>query len=626
MKYPQGGRVLSECLMSKRIILLSAVALNCLLPVSAQAADETVSKLDTIVIVGSRLEQTATEIGTSVSVITAEEIDSLGYDFAVDAVASAPGVTINQNGSYGGTATVRIRGAASEQTLVLIDGIVVNDTTSPGGGFDFARLDTSNIAQIEVLKGPQSTLWGTDAIGGVVSIITKRPKDGFGGTLFGEYGSYNTFRGGASLTGASNRGDFRLALTSTSSDGISKADEANGNDEKDGYESYSMSGRGRLALGPDARLELNLHYTEAEADFDSFSFTSQGFIGDGDEASETEELSGQLALIFSALDDRLDNQLLVSYADIDRQNFNAGSPSFGAEGDRKAYRYQGTYTFNPRHKTAFGIEREDIEANGLETSIDGIFGLHEFKASEALTLTGGLRVDDHEDFGSKTTGRIAAAFNPNSQMTLRTSWGQGFKAPTIFQGTFFCCGADAPNPDLEPETSEAFDLGLDWRSSDGKLELGATYFSQDIKNLINFSAGTYFNVAEVETRGIELYGDYQMAEWLNISASYAIIDAEDKSTAGQLARIPERSGDVTFAVTPAGPLSGALHIRYNGDENDANGEVAAWTRIDASAGYDISETVELFVRVENLFDEEYQQVLGYGTPGTSGSVGFRFKY
>ncbi|MGB1069827.1 MAG: TonB-dependent receptor, partial [Henriciella sp.] len=318
--------------MSKRIILLSAVALNCLLPVSAQAADETVSKLDTIVIVGSRLEQTATEIGTSVSVITAEEIDSLGYDFAVDAVASAPGVTINQNGSYGGTATVRIRGAASEQTLVLIDGIVVNDTTSPGGGFDFARLDTSNIAQIEVLKGPQSTLWGTDAIGGVVSIITKRPKDGFGGTLFGEYGSYNTFRGGASLTGASNRGDFRLALTSTSSDGISKADEANGNDEKDGYESYSMSGRGRLALGPDARLELNLHYTEAEADFDSFSFTSQGFIGDGDEASETEELSGQLALIFSALDDRLDNQLLVSYADIDRQNFNAGSPSFGAEG------------------------------------------------------------------------------------------------------------------------------------------------------------------------------------------------------------------------------------------------------------------------------------------------------
>ena len=612
--------------MSKRIILLSAVALNCLLPVSAQAADETFSKLDTIVIVGSRLEQTATEIGTSVSVITAEEIDSLGYDFAVDAVASAPGVTINQNGSYGGTATVRIRGAASEQTLVLIDGIVVNDTTSPGGGFDFARLDTSNIAQIEVLKGPQSTLWGTDAIGGVVSIITKRPEDGFGGALFGEYGSYNTFSGGASLAGASNRGDFRLALTNTSSDGISKADEANGNDEKDGYESYTMSGRGSLALGPDARLELNLHYTEAEADFDSFSFTSQGFIGDGDEASETEELSGQLAFIFSALDDRLDNQLLMSYADIDRQNFNAGSPSFGAEGDRKAYRYQGTYTFNPRHKTAFGIEREDIEANGLETSIDGIFGLHEFKASEALTLTGGLRVDDHEDFGSKTTGRIAAAFNPNSQMTLRTSWGQGFKAPTIFQGTFFCCGADAPNPDLEPETSEAFDLGLDWRSSDGKLELGATYFSQDIKNLINFSAGTYFNVAEVETSGIELYGDYQMAEWLNISASYAIIDAEDKSIAGQLARIPERSGDVTFAVTPTGPLSGALHIRYNGDENDANGEVAAWTRIDASAGYDISETVELFVRVENLFDEEYQQVLGYGTPGTSGSVGFRFKY
>ena len=615
-----------ELIMSKRLALLSAVALSCLLPVSAQTADETANTLDTVVIVGSRLDQTATEVGTSVSVITAEEIDILGYDFAVDAVASAPGVTINQNGAYGGTATVRIRGAASEQTLVLIDGIVVNDSTSPGGGFDFARLDTANIAQIEVLKGPQSTLWGTDAIGGVVSIITKRPEAGLGGTVFGEYGSYETFRGGASLNGANDRGDFRIALTNTSSDGISKADEANGNDEKDGYESYTASGRGSLALGPDARLELNLLYTEAEADFDSFSFSSQGFIGDGNEASKTEELSGQLAFVFPALNDRLDNQLLISYSDIDRQNFSNGSPSFGAEGDRKAFRYQGTYTFNAHHKTAFGVEREDIAANDQKTSIDGVFGLHEFQVNEALTLTGGVRVDDHEDFGSKTTGRVAAAFNPNPQITLRTSWGQGFKAPTIFQGTFFCCGADAPNPDLNPETSEAFDLGLDWRSRDGKLELGATYFNQDIENLINFSAGSYFNVAEVETRGVELYGDYQIADWLNISANYALIDAEDKSIDGQLARIPERSGDMTFALTPAGPLSGALHIRYNGDENDANGEVAAWTRIDVSAGYEISPSVELFARVENLFDEEYQQILGYGTPGTSGSLGVRFKY
>lgn len=612
--------------MSKRLALLSAVSLSCLLPVSAQTADETVNTLDTVVIVGSRLDQTATEVGTSVSVITAEEIDILGYDFAVDAVASAPGVTINQNGAYGGTATVRIRGAASEQTLVLIDGIVVNDSTSPGGGFDFARLDTANIAQIEVLKGPQSTLWGTDAIGGVVSIITKRPEAGLGGAVFGEYGSYDTFRGGASLNGANDRGDFRIALTNTSSDGISKADEANGNDEKDGYESYTASGRGSLALGPDARLELNLLYTEAEADFDSFSFSSQGFIGDGNEASKTEELSGQLALVFPALNDRLDNQLLISYSDIDRQNFSNGSPSFGAEGDRKAFRYQGTYTFNAHHKTAFGVEREDIAANDQKTSIDGVFALHEFQVDDALTLTGGIRVDDHEDFGSKTTGRVAAAFNPNPQITLRTSWGQGFKAPTIFQGTFFCCGADAPNPDLNPETSEAFDIGLDWRSRDGKLELGATYFNQDIENLINFSAGSYFNVAEVETRGVELYGDYQIADWLNISANYALIDAEDKSIDGQLARIPERSGDMTFALTPAGPLSGALHIRYNGDENDANGEVAAWTRIDVSAGYEISPSVELFARVENLFDEEYQQILGYGTPGTSGSLGFRFKY
>ncbi|MEL6416222.1 MAG: TonB-dependent receptor plug domain-containing protein, partial [Pseudomonadota bacterium] len=185
--------------MFYKTALLSAVSLSLVSSALAQDGQTDETTLDTVLVEGSRLNQTETEVGSSVTIITAEDIDALGFDFAADAIAAAPGVTVNSNGAFGGLASVRIRGAATGQTLVLIDGVPVNDPTSASGGFNFARVDTENIERIEVLKGPQSTLWGTDAIGGVVSITTKRPDEGLGGSAFAEYGSFNTFRGGASV-------------------------------------------------------------------------------------------------------------------------------------------------------------------------------------------------------------------------------------------------------------------------------------------------------------------------------------------------------------------------------------------------------------------------------------------
>ncbi|MEM1151491.1 MAG: TonB-dependent receptor, partial [Pseudomonadota bacterium] len=476
--------------MLYKTALAGAVSLSLAFPALAQEADTVQTTLDPVIVEGSRLNQTATEIGSSVSIITAEEIDALGFDFALDAIAAAPGVTINSNGAFGGQATVRIRGAASEQTLVLIDGVPVNDPTSPGGGFNFARLDTENIERIEILKGPQSTLWGTDAIGGVVSIITKRPDEDLGGSAFAEYGSFNTFRGGASVENANNTGDFRLAIVGITSDGISKADEDNGNPEDDAYEALTLSAKGGLNLGGDARLSANVLWTDAESEFDSFIFGAQGNVGDGDQVSETEELSGDISLTGTLFNGALDNLLLVGYSDIDRQNFTNGAPSFDASGDRTIYRYQGTLDINEANTLAFGVEREETTSSGEDTSIDGFFALYEFQATEALTLTGGLRVDDHSTFGTETTGRAAVAFNPNPQLTLRASWGQGFKAPTLFQ--LSGGGFAPPNPDLQPETSQAFDAGIDWRSRDGRFAAGLTVFDADIEDLISFASTGYF--------------------------------------------------------------------------------------------------------------------------------------
>lgn len=614
--------------MYHRSLLMSAIALTSTLSNPVRALDAETSAMETITVIGSRLAQTETELGSSVGILTAADIERMGFAFTVDAVAAVPGVTINSNGAFGGSAGVRVRGASSEQTLVLIDGVPVNDPTSPGGGYNFARLDTENIERIEVLKGPQSTLWGTDAIGGVVSITTKSPEEGLGGGVFSEFGSFNTFRGGASVEGANDVSDFRLAVVRTSSDGISKADEDNGNSEDDSYDALTLSGKGGLNLGDTTRLGFDILWTDAESEFDSFAGGAQGSVADGDELSQTEELSANVTLATSLLDGRLDNLVLLGYSDITRENFTDGTSSFEAEGERVLFRYQGTLTINASNTLAVGAERDRSTANDQDTSIDGFFALYEMKPRDNLTLTGGVRYDDHETYGAETTARVSAAWTPTDTLTLRGSWGEGFKAPTIFQTTFFCCGATAPNADLSPETSEAFDLGVSWLWNDGRGKLGATLFSQDTQNQINFSfaVGGYENIAEVESTGVELVAGYQFNDWLNLSANYAYIDAEDEN-GDPLARLPEHTGDVTLSFQGDGALSGALLLRYNGKEDNTNGSTLnAWTRVDLTGRYRLTEKVELYARVENLFDEKYQQILGYGTPGLSGSLGVRLRY
>ena len=615
--------------MSYKTALLSAAALSFAVPVFAQVSDTEENRLDPVTVEGSRLGQTLTEIGSSVSIIDEDDLEKLDLDFALDAVATAPGVTINQNGAYGGAASVRIRGASTGQTLVLIDGVPVGDPSVTDGSFNFAYLDTASIERIEVLKGPQSTLWGSDAIGGVVSVTTKQPEDGFGGSAFAEYGSYNTVRGGASIEGANETGDFRLSATGISSDGISKAAEANGNSEDDGYEATTLSAKGGLNLPNKARLEASLLYNDAEADFDSYSATGQGSVADGDESTRNETLSGNLSLFVPLFDERLENLVVIGYSDIERENFANGASSFSAEGDRALYRYQGTFEINDMNTVSFGAEREETSAGADEADTDSLFALYELKPVESLTLTAGIRNDDDSRFGSETTGRVAAAWTPTDQLTVRSSWAQGFKAPSIFQSTYICtfCGLTEPNADLQPETSEAFDIGVEWRSADGRAQAGITYFDQDTENLIDFSyTAGYDNIAEVTSRGVELFGSYALTDWVSVAGNYTYIDAED-GNGNEMSRLPEHSGNASLSLDPDGPLSGAILVRYNGEEANTDGTVLdSWTRVDLTGRYAVSETLEVYGRVENLFDEDYQQILGYGTPGLSGSVGIRLRY
>ncbi|MGH6645247.1 MAG: TonB-dependent receptor, partial [Bradyrhizobium sp.] len=232
------------------ILLAAAPALG------LTALAQTTPERDTVVIQGLRLNQTEAEAGTAVTVVTADDIERRALSTGGDAVAVVPGVTVSQSGSFGGVSYARIRGNAAGQTLVLVDGVPVNDVSSPGGGFDFSTFDLADVERIEVLRGPQSTLWGSDAIGGVISVVTQKPEKGFGWRGFAEAGSFETFRGGGSVSGANDAAEGRLSAVWQTSDGISKADERNGNTEKDGFESFTVSGRGGFRIAEGVRADF----------------------------------------------------------------------------------------------------------------------------------------------------------------------------------------------------------------------------------------------------------------------------------------------------------------------------------------------------------------------------------
>ena len=581
------------------------------------------SEIENITIRSTRIPAGAKDIGSSLYIISEDQIKARGFKDAIDAISSAPGVTSKQNGSFGGVGTIRIRGASSSQTLVLVDGVPVNDSSSPAGGYNFEYLNTSNIQSIEVLKGSQSTLWGSDAIGGVINIYTKQPES----TSFGasaEIGSFGLKRGSADINFAGSNSRFRVSTSKTSVDGISKADESDGNSEDDGFESesYSMS----VSIDLDSLiLKGSLSYMESQVEYDSYGFATG--VQDGDERSNTDEFIGSISAFFDLFDDKLQNSIFISQSDINRDYYSNGSFSFGAEGKRELIRYQGNIEVNEFNKIAFGLESEESKVDVDESTIDGSFLLYEFRPNSKITISTGIRNDDHEGFGSKTTRRISGTFKPSDNLIIRSSWGEGFKVPTIFQSTYFCCGATSANSSIRPETSTSYDFGFELFFNEMNSTFSITYFDQDINDQINFSFGVggYENIDKVNSEGFEIALDYQISKLMSLYLNYSYIDSVD-GNGSSLFYVAKDSGEAGLIYEPNNSFSGSIIARYNGSESSSYGKIDSWIRFDVNGSYKLSGTNELYFRIENLLDEEYQQIFGYGTPERSGFIGLRSKF
>ena len=596
-----------------------------LLPAAHTQAAHAEEIFEEVVVSATRYERPLSNIGSSISLISAEDMEKSQTVFVQDILQNIPGLSLNQNGSFGGVSSVRIRGASSSQTVILIDGVQVNDTSSPGGSYNFASLDPSGIERIEVLRGPQSILYGSDAIGGVINVITKSGAGDTGGSLFAEAGSYNTYRAGGNIAGSSDRLNFSLSASGITTDGISKADENDGNTEDDGYRHITLHGKIGGKISENLKLQMIGRYTDSRNEFDSFG------PSDGDQVGFAEEFLVAGRGMFDFLDGALKNTLSVEYSTMDRRNESGGIETSAAKGSRFNLDYFGHYKVSENVDLSFGLQHEETRSKSvspLKFNIDSIFSELSWQSGDGLTVTAGLRYDDHNQYGGTTTPRLTASYYfESSGSKIFANWGEGFKAPSIFQLTYICgfCGLTEPNSDLKPEQSSGWEVGFEQALMDDRVHVTATYFDQKITNMIDFDFSVgYGNIDNVRTKGVELSLDLRLTDTLSIGGNYTFTNATDRDSGNDLIRVPRNAAfaEIQWQATPAFGL--ALNMTYNGKESDTwTPGTDGWTRFDLKAAYNINNIVELYARVDNLFDREYQQVYGYGTPDRSFYAGIR---
>ncbi|MGB3738319.1 MAG: TonB-dependent receptor [Pontixanthobacter sp.] len=583
------------------------------------------------------------DTGQAVTIIGREEIESVQGPDLTRVLERAPGVATTRNGGLGGFTGIRVRGAEAEQLLAFIDGVRVADPASPAGGFDFGNLLSGNLDKIDLLRGSNSTIWGSDAVGGVLIASTR---DDTGVNASAEYGArdrlYATAHGGVQ----NDLGYLGLSGSYVTTDGFSAADAGT---EADGFEQYSGTARASVYLTEAVSLFARGRYAVGTLEIDGTP--APAFVlADTDEFQETVQYSAAAGARYDS------GPLFVtasySFADTERDNFNtadATEPGFASDGHsdridiRGEWRPIGPLIVNfggASEWTAFETNfaaRQETRITGAYTQLGVEFG--------ALSGHVGVRHDDHADFGGATSFGADISYEIANDIRLRASVGEGFKAPSLFQLL-----SDFGNGELQPETSTSYDLGIAWNDRSQPFYAAATAFRRDAENQIEFVGcfanpisicidpdnprpfGTYDNVGQVRAEGVELEFGANPSDRFGVRAAYAFIDTENRTDGAAnegnvLARRPRNALTLSADwITPLADLTLGGDIRMVGDSFDDAGN---FTRLDGyqvvtlRGSLPVGDAFEIFGRVENLFDHEYQTAAGYGTPGRGAFLGAR---
>lgn len=633
------------------LCFFSITSLLTLLPTTENLLAQETEK-NQIVVSATRSEQPLEQVASSISVISAEQIQLQQNSTLISALKSQASVDVISTGTKGASTSVSIRGANSEHTLVLLDGIELNNPILPSRSFNFADFMLNDVERIEILRGPQSTLYGSDAIGGVINILSKKGEGPISMQASAEAGSHDSYLEHVGLSAGEELYNYAFSIMREDIGGISAADSRLSNPERDAYENSSYFARFGLAPTADTDINTIFRAVDSNTELDN----SGGFGGDDlNREQQNNQYFWGTSLASRFLEDTLKSSISYTLSD---QSFNDDNDPDSQSVELLRSKYQGQMgalhgqldlEITEKISLITGAETEE-ESGESRYSSDGAFGPFESEFSERsatnnayfvqtsvnpiqpLYLNAGVRLDQHSKFGSEVTWRVAPAliFKDTGTRIFSTA-GSAFKAPSLFQ-LYSSFGSQ----ELEPEKSFAVDAGIEQEILPSLLSLKATYFRQNFDDLINFDPNTFLfsNIDSATTSGLETEAIINFCESAKLNIGYTYLDATNDDTGSALLRRARNKLSAALTLMPADywDLSVQTNYRSSRLDNDFSSfpaettVLAGYTTVNLFGRYRLSEGLEVFARVENLLDTNYSEVFGYGTYGLSAHGGVRLTF
>lgn len=616
-----------------------------------------VYKMSEIVVSATRTSTPSIEIASSISVIDSVEIAQSHKTNILGLLKDQYGLSIMQSGGPGQLAQLYIRGANPGHVLVLIDGVKLNMPDDPGNSYDFSNLPVDNIEKIEVLRGPQSTLYGSNAMAGVINIITKK---GYGKSSYFlnvEGGSLNTYKGIAGTSGSYGPADYSVSFSKTKSAGVSEADASYGNTEPDGYEIYNVSSRFGYTINPDIKLNAYAQFNTGTADLDQWG----GQYGDDPTYKfHHEEGSYEADADINSFNGVWRQNVSLSFMrNLRRYNYdsilyNPTSAMSFYQGDQYQFGWHNIIKAAQSQLLTVGLEAAKQSSSSASTYLSTVYGnsissfpqkdmntisgylQDQIKLSGNIFTTAGIRYDNFGDLGSAVTYRIAQTYLVEAIGTkLKAVFGTGFKAPSLYDLFAPIYG----NKDLKSEKSSGWEAGFEQYLFSSNILFGFTYFSNTFWDLIGYDSNyRNINIDKANTNGIESYFTADFKE-ITFSASYTYTNTADKTPGSSdenlsLIRRPKNTAALKLNCNISSKADANIDLAYIGKRDDKDFsyypvkrvQLGDYTLLGASVTYSILENVKIYGRIENALDKKYEDVLGYGTAGRTGYIGLKLNF
>ncbi len=597
------------------ILLALGIISSAAMPVRAEEK----MKLEEVVVTASKVTEPVEETTSDVIVITAKEIKSMNVEFVPDVLRKIPDLQLVQNGGVGKQATVLLRGGSPSQTLVLIDGTKMN---SPNvGSFDFSGVSVDDIERIEIVKGPQSTIYGSEAMAGVINIITKRGEGKPKAEASFEGGSFGTYKPSVTVSGSADKFDYRLTGSYFNSTGISVA---KGGTELDGYKNATVSGKFGFRPSEVFDVEITGKSYYDHIDLDDFDFFKRIAV-DNPNSIQTGNhmlLSAKARLLLFS---KWEQVLTVSTIE-DILRFRDPVVAFNnadIKSSTDTIDWQHNIYFTDYYNLTAGFEyrreKGKNEGNFDKTSNDRALYLNNRLRlfDESLVLNAGLRYDDYDTFGSKTTYRVGALYNiKTASLRIKGSYGTGFRAPSFNELFFPFYG----NINLKPEETKAWEAGIEKDLLKDRVVLSVTYFDQRYTDLIDTDPNTFTaaNISSAKVKGVEISASLKVTEAINVRAGYVHLDPKNEDTGERLPLRPENKVILSTDYS-TGPVSLSANYTFTGERSDSSSlrTLSSYSLVNLSGNYRITKWLTAFARIDNLFNAHYEEVGGFNVPGSS---------